>query len=92
MSKLIAYVPDDAFYYAVLGKNFNRLHRWTFDGTAPTTDFHLLWGYLNALLAAILPNFSFTATFTLLFWHSTLLCASALGLFSLTISKRFGTF
>lgn len=48
----IAAVPDDAFYFIQLA-----LHRlvegfWTFDGVAPATGFHLLYGYsLYALFA-----------------------------------------
>lgn len=91
-NELIAFVPDDAFYYMVLGRNFSRLHRWTFDGTAPASGFHVLWGYLNAALSGVLPNLSFQATFAILFWFSALLCALALYLVCLTVSRRYGRF
>jgi hypothetical protein len=57
-SKLTAWLPDDAFYFLILGRNFTLLHRWTFDGAAPATGFHLLWGYMIALIywiASIFP-------------------------------------
>src|SRR5450432_3894578 len=36
-AKLTQWLPDDAFYYLVLGRNFSLLHRWTLDGVAPAT-------------------------------------------------------
>ena len=57
-AQLVAYIPDDAFYYLVPARNFARLGRWTFDGVEPATGFHLLWGYLLALLFAISPHIS----------------------------------
>lgn len=56
---LVAVMPDDAFYYFVLGKNFAALGHWTFDGIAPTTGFHLAWGYLIAALYAAWPAIDF---------------------------------
>lgn len=50
----IQFIPDDAFYYLVLAKNFVLQRQWTFDsGVSLTTGFHPLWAYvLTALYAA----------------------------------------
>lgn len=44
-SILIGAIPDDAFYYLQLAKNKAALGFWSFDGVAPATGFHLLYGY-----------------------------------------------
>ena len=44
--RYVAAVPDDAFYYFQLARNFTTHGFWTFDGTAPTTGFHPLYAYL----------------------------------------------
>jgi hypothetical protein len=56
--KMAVYLPDDAFYYLVLGKNFATSGRWTFDGVEPASGFHLLWGYLIAGLYWVAPRIS----------------------------------
>ena len=50
----ITVVPDDAFYYLQLAHNRVRLGAWTFDGTAPTSGFHLLHAYLLAFTDLLL--------------------------------------
>ena len=50
LDQAITVIPDDAFYYLRLANNFVHLGFWTFDGTAPTSGFHLLHGYLLAIL------------------------------------------
>jgi hypothetical protein len=57
-SRLVQFIPDDAFYYLVLARNFASTGRWTFDGVEPASGFHLLWGYLLAALYALRPNLS----------------------------------
>jgi hypothetical protein len=47
---LIKFIPDDAFYYFQLAKNFNELKIWTFDGVNLTTGFHLLYAYFLLVL------------------------------------------
>ncbi|MEM7113429.1 MAG: hypothetical protein AAF614_13415 [Chloroflexota bacterium] len=45
----IQYIPDDAFYYLTLAKNFSQSGSWTFDsGNSVTTGFHPLFAYLLA--------------------------------------------
>lgn len=47
----VQYIPDDAYYYLVLARNFANMGTWTFDdGVSETTGFHLLHGYVLALL------------------------------------------
>ena len=45
-NRVVSFVPDDALYYIGLAKNRVSTGNWTFDGTAPATGFHLLWGYI----------------------------------------------
>ncbi len=40
------WLPDDAFYYLTLARNFHHLRRWTFDLVSTTSGFHPLWAYL----------------------------------------------
>ena len=51
----VQYVPDDAFYYLQLAKNFSSLGQWTFDsGISVTSGFHLLLAYLLSGLYGLL--------------------------------------
>jgi hypothetical protein len=56
----VQYVPDDAFYYLQLAKNFSSLGQWTFDsGISVTSGFHLLLAYLlSGLYGLLQPNFA----------------------------------
>ncbi len=44
-SILVGVIPDDAFYYLQLAKNRATFSFWSFDGAAPATGFHLVFGY-----------------------------------------------
>ena len=47
----VQYVPDDAYYYLTLARNFVRTGLWTFDsGISTATGFHPLFAYLLSLL------------------------------------------
>lgn len=61
--RMVQRIPDDAFYYLVLAKNFAQHGRWTFDGTAPASGFHLLWGYVLAFLSLVGHSLSFRIVF-----------------------------
>ena len=74
---LVQHIPDDAFYYLVLAKNYVTLGRWTFDGTSTSTGFHLMWGYILALFYKIAPAITFKEIFVI---------ASALGAVSLSVA------
>jgi hypothetical protein len=51
----VQYIPDDAFYYLSLARNFASLGLWTFDsGVSITSGFHLLFAYLLTGLYALL--------------------------------------
>lgn len=60
---LIKFVPDDAFYYLILAKNFALEQRWTFDGHAPASGFHLLWAYLLAGVYFVFPHIGWQSLF-----------------------------
>jgi hypothetical protein len=70
----IQYVPDDAFYYLTLARNFGTLGQWTFDsGISVTTGFHYLHAYFLVALHEIFhPE---TETFVSLAVLSSLLLA-----------------
>jgi hypothetical protein len=51
--RYIRAVPDDAFYYFQLARNYAEHGSWTFDGVAPTTGFHPLYAYLLVALHAV---------------------------------------
>lgn len=47
----VQYIPDDAYYYLTLARNFSSLGIWTFDsGVSVTSGFHLLFAYLLSSL------------------------------------------
>lgn len=75
--ELIKFIPDDAFYYLVLAKNFSIEQRWTFDGQAPASGFHLLWAYLLALFFSVFPFVT---------WKVIFLAASVLGSLAFSIA------
>lgn len=54
----VQYIPDDAYYYLTLSRNFSSLGFWTFDsGVSVTSGFHLLFAYLLAITFSLLnPN------------------------------------
>lgn len=60
---IIARIPDDAFYYFVLARNFSTLGTWTFDGVHAATGFHLLFAYGLAGLYRIAPGIGFVETY-----------------------------
>lgn len=60
---LVQHIPDDAFYYLVLAKNYVKLGRWTFDGVSSSTGFHLLWGYILAAIYKLFPSITFKEIF-----------------------------
>jgi hypothetical protein len=89
-SKLAQWVPDDAFYYLVLGRNFALLHKWTFDGVASATGFHLVWGYTIALIYWLIPSISLHQIFTFLYFTVALLMAVSLSLVCAMTRRLFG--
>ena len=62
-AQIVQRVPDDAFYYLALSRHFAVLHRWTFDGTAPASGFHLIWGYVLAFIFKLAPTIGFKQIF-----------------------------
>lgn len=60
---LIKFIPDDAFYYLILAKNFSLEQRWTFDGHAPASGFHLLWAYLLTGVYFFVPHIGWQSLF-----------------------------
>jgi hypothetical protein len=50
----VQYMPDDAYYYLVLARNWSTWRTWTFDGGhSVATGFHPLWAYLMVLVSTV---------------------------------------
>jgi hypothetical protein len=54
----VQYIPDDAFYYLTLSRNYSILGLWTFDsGVSVTSGFHPLFAYLlSGAYSLLQPN------------------------------------
>src|SRR6266478_1902761 len=78
LAHVVDHVPDDAFYYLVLARNFTRLHRWTTDGgLTVTTGFHALYAwFLTVGYAAFAPGMQ-------AFVRGAVVCGAAASLASL---------
>ena len=86
----IGLIPDDAFYYLVPARHFAELGRWTFDGVAPATGFHLLYGYLLAGLFALAPRIGDPALFGVSAGTETLLFCASAALVARAVARDFG--
>lgn len=91
LERQIGVIPDDAFYYLVSAKNFAELGRWTFDGQAAASGFHLLHAYLLAGLFRLAPRIGDAALFTAVDGFATLLYAGAAFFCSRAVGRDFGT-
>jgi len=67
-------IPDDAFYYLVLARNFAESGSWTFDHMSTTSGFHPLHAFYLALVSAI----SGAAEFSTMLWASGLAAVVAM--------------
>lgn len=71
---LLSFIPDDAFYYIVLARNFTTYHAWTFDGgISQTSGFHPLWAYLLAAVLRLCEGVSEITTIKILMTLSVFL-------------------
>ena len=85
----IGLIPDDAFYYFIPARNFAQHGVWSFDGQAPTSGFHLLYGYSLAALFAVWPDISYPVLLALVGSVSTALLAAAAVLTARAVSRDF---
>jgi hypothetical protein len=69
-------IPDDAFYYLVLARNFAESGSWTFDHMSTTSGFHPLHAFFLAGISAM----SGFASFPTMLWASGLASAGAMSL------------
>jgi hypothetical protein len=78
----VQYIPDDAFYYLGLARNFTHLLTWTFDsGISQASGFHLLYAYiLSGLYAVFHPSNQGFVFVALILGASTTLVAAIYGL------------
>ncbi|MGQ0672193.1 MAG: hypothetical protein ACT4N2_04845 [Hyphomicrobium sp.] len=74
---IVERVPDDAFYYLVLARNFATEGWWTFDGQHAASGFHILYGYLLAGLYWLAPDIGLEATYLLVVLINTALIAGS---------------
>lgn len=77
---LIGVLPDDAFYYLKLAQNHAKLGLWTFDGTAPTTGFHMLYAYGLVAIYTVNPEATWREVYLLVSVLASLSMAAAVGL------------
>jgi hypothetical protein len=87
---IVARIPDDAFYYFVLAKNFATQGTWTFDGVNAATGFHLLFGYALAGLYRIAPEIGFVETYLLVVLVNAALMAAAVYWLAHAARETFG--
>lgn len=87
---LVKVIPDDAFYYLVTARNFATRGRWTFDGTEPSSGFHLLWGYLLAGFFHLAPHATLHTLFAVFGTLQVLLLTIAAYMLALTTRRLFG--
>jgi hypothetical protein len=82
IERIVTIVPDDAFYYLIVARNFARTGVWTFDaGVSKTTGFHLLHAYVCALFYRLVPDASPAASVVVHSLLGTLLTGAAALLF-----------
>lgn len=86
---LLERVPDDAFYYLVLSRNFLETGRWTFDGIAPASGFHILFAYIVAGLYGLWPEAGLETVYAVVVLLNTVLVATAVYLLS-RVAERLG--
>lgn len=89
-SELIKFIPDDAFYYLVLAKNFALELRWTFDRQAPASGFHLLWGYLLVAIFSVFPAITWKTIFFAMGVLGSIAYSVAASLVAATVKKIIG--
>lgn len=100
----VQYIPDDAYYYLTLARNFSSFPSWTFDsGVSVTSGFHLLFAYLLTIMFSLLkPNtydfvtysmimsvlFALASVMVIWFWGFKYKNIMFLMLFALVISSK----
>ena len=89
-AKLVTMIPDDAFYYFVLARNFATSGIWSFDAAAPATGFHLLWAYLLAGAHWLVGAPELRTLFVVGASAGAVLVAAAAGLVAATARRSFG--
>lgn len=77
---LLERVPDDAFYYLVLGRNFAEKGFWTFDGSAVASGFHILFGYLIAAVYWLQPSITLETVYSGVVFLNALMVGAAVQL------------
>jgi hypothetical protein len=89
--RIANFFPDDAFYYLRLAGNFARQGRWTFDGSAPATGFHLLWGYFWAAVFVVAPQISLVGIYLLSFAVGVVCYVLAAAALSTLVAECYGS-
>jgi hypothetical protein len=89
-SRIVQFLPDDAFYYCVLARTFADTGTWTFDGTAPATGFHLLLGYFLALVFTIAPKIHIATILLVLFTIGFICYVLSAAALSMLVTECYG--
>jgi hypothetical protein len=90
LSTLIGVVPDDAFYYLQMALHRAVEGHWTFDGVAPATGFHLLYGYGLVALYTAFGKLDFSTIYLVVSLASSACIALAAWLTGRTVCLWYG--
>lgn len=88
-SELITIIPDDAFYYIQIAKNFSINGQWSLDGLTKTSGFHLLYALLLFLIFEIFPSITWQILYLIIGIISSLLIAISVLILLITADKIF---
>ena len=88
-SELITIIPDDAFYYIQIAKNFSLNGQWSLDGLTKTSGFHLLHALFLFTIFEIFPSISWRTLFLIIGIISSLLIAISTFILLVTTDKIF---
>jgi hypothetical protein len=89
--RIVNFLPDDAFYYLRMAKNFAAEGRWTLDGDAPATGFHLLWGYFWAAVFYVAPHIDLASIYVLSFAVGLVCYVLSAAALSILLTECYGS-
>ena len=85
----ITTIPDDAFYYFRLAENRALTGRWTFDGSASATGFHLLHAYLLVVANLMFGHLAWQTLYVIFGVLTSLAFGLAAGLVAAMVRRVF---
>lgn len=89
-NELIGVIPDDAFYYIQIATHRAKDGIWTFDGTAPATGFHFLYGYFLVFIFKFFPEINWTNIYLIVGTISCLSISASSYFLTKTVADVYG--